>query len=124
MARTIDFQFNEPSHEVKAGQRTAGRPYYRVTQNLPAGESYFNTLETLSKVVIAMPGNPSHVKGRLSVYINERLLYSGIVEALEAKKTESFDVISAIGAGNHLSVIIDCKEVSGVEPYIVQLQLS
>ena len=124
MARTVDFQFNEPGHELKAGHKTAGRPYYIVTKNLPAGESYFNTEETLSKVLIAVPDNPHHVKGMLSVYINERHLYTGSVEALEAKKTESFDVIPAIGARNHLSVIIDCKEVSVSEPYIVQLQLS
>ncbi|HUC38936.1 MAG TPA: hypothetical protein VL944_02295 [Candidatus Acidoferrum sp.] len=124
MARTVDFKFNEPSHELKAGSRTAGRPYFVVSQNSAAGESYFTTLETLNKVTIAVPDNPHHVKGMLSVYINERHLYTGSLEALEAQKTESFDVIPPIGAGNHLSVRIDCKEVSGDKPYMVQLQLS
>ncbi|MCW6159471.1 MAG: hypothetical protein LVQ95_00045 [Candidatus Micrarchaeales archaeon] len=125
MARTVDFKFNEPGHELAAGRRTAARPYFIVTQNSAAGDSYFRTLEKLNRVVIAVPDNPIAVKGTISVSVNgNHLLYSAPIEALEAKKTESFDVRPPIEAGNHLSVVIDCKESSGSEPYIVQLDLS
>ncbi|MCL4379048.1 hypothetical protein M1589_00670 [Candidatus Marsarchaeota archaeon] len=124
MGRTVDFKFNESGHELEAGRKTAGRPYYMVTQNSPAGDNYFTTMETLSKIVIAIPNNSIRVNGVLSISINERHLYSGRIEAIEAKRTESFDVRPEMVPRNHLSVVIECEQVNGSEPYIVQLQLS
>ena len=125
MARTVDFKFNEPGHELRPGNRAAGRPYFIVTLNSPAGDSYFRTVEDLTKATIAMPNNPIHVKGTILILINgNHLLYSAPLEALEAKMIDSFDARPHIPADNNLSVVIDCKETSGSEPYIVQLDLS
>ena len=126
MSRTIDFRFNEPGHELKANTKVAGRPYCTVSQNIAAGESsYFRTIKKLGRITIAVPDNPISVKGTLTVLVNgNRVLYSAPIRALEVKKVEAFDVKPPIEAGNDLSVVIDCKESSGHESYIVQLDLS
>ena len=88
-----NFKFNELGHELKSGQRTAGRPYFIVTQNSLVWESYFRTMEKLNRIVIAMSNNPIRIKGNIIVFINgNHLLYFGPLKTLEAKKTEALKV--------------------------------